>query len=110
MSGITIDTINESVKQMQYAVRGAIVTRAGQIEADLKKNPSKYAFDKVVMCNIGNPQSLGQKPITFYRQVLALCDYPEVRAPQTPLPSPPAKAPPEARTNQTHLAIPRRGV
>ena len=23
-------------------------------------------------------QSLGQKPITFYRQVLALCEYPQV--------------------------------
>ena len=96
MSGITIDTINESVKEMQYAVRGAIVTRAGQIEADLATNPSKYPFDKVVMCNIGNPQSVGQKPITFFRQVLSLCDYPEVRAPRTPLPSPPAKAPPDA--------------
>ena len=31
------------------------------------------------MCNIGNPQQLGQKPITFFRQVLALCDYPQVR-------------------------------
>ena len=96
MSGITIDTINESVKEMQYAVRGAIVTRAGQIEADLATNPSKYPFDKVVMCNIGNPQSVGQKPITFFRQVLSLCDYPEVRAPRTPRPSPSAKAPPDA--------------
>lgn len=35
-------------------------------------------FDKVVYCNIGNPQALGQKPITFYRQVLSLVDYPEL--------------------------------
>lgn len=28
--------------------------------------------------NIGNPQVLGQKPITFLRQVLAVCDYPEL--------------------------------
>jgi hypothetical protein len=26
----------------------------------------------------GNPQVLGQKPITFFRQVLSICDYPEV--------------------------------
>ena len=78
-SGITIDTINPKVKEMQYAVRGAIVSRAGEIEEQLKKDPSKYPFDKIVMCNIGNPQSLGQKPITFYRQVLSICDYPEVR-------------------------------
>lgn len=24
---------------------------------------------QVLYCNIGNPQSVGQKPITFYRQV-----------------------------------------
>ena len=78
-SGITIDTINPKVKEMQYAVRGAIVSRAGEIEEQLKKDPSKHPFDKIVMCNIGNPQSLGQKPITFYRQVLSICDYPEVR-------------------------------
>ena len=78
MSGITIDTINPAVKDMQYAVRGAIVSKAGEIEAALKKDPSKYPFDKIVMCNIGNPQSLGQKPITFYRQVLALCDFPDM--------------------------------
>jgi hypothetical protein len=100
MSGITIDTINESVKEMQYAVRGAIVARAGQIEADLAKNPDKYTFDKVVMCNIGNPQSLGQKPITFYRQVLALCDYPEVRAPRTPLPPLTSREGPSRRANE----------
>ncbi|GFH09772.1 aminotran_1_2 domain-containing protein, partial [Haematococcus lacustris] len=29
-----------------------------------------------VWCNIGNPQILGQKPITYFRQVLALCEYP----------------------------------
>lgn len=75
---IAIDNINEKVKDMQYAVRGAVVSKAGEIEAALKTDPGKYPFDKVVYCNIGNPQSLGQKPITFFRQVLALCDYPEV--------------------------------
>lgn len=35
----------------------------------LKKDPSKLNFDRVVFCNIGNPQQLNQKPITFFRQV-----------------------------------------
>jgi hypothetical protein len=30
---------------------------------------SKHSFDKVVWCNIGNPHILGQRPITFFRQV-----------------------------------------
>ncbi|KAH9618361.1 hypothetical protein KSS87_017224, partial [Heliosperma pusillum] len=31
---------------------------------------------QILYCNIGNPQSLGQHPITFFREVLALCDHP----------------------------------
>ena len=33
-----------------------------------------------VACNIGNPQQLGQKPLTFMRQVLSICDYPPVQS------------------------------
>jgi len=33
-------------------------------------------FDKLIFCNIGNPQSLEQKPITFNREVLALLEHP----------------------------------
>lgn len=35
-------------------------------------------FDKLVFCNIGNPQSLGQQPITFVREVLALVNHPKL--------------------------------
>lgn len=35
-----------------------------QLETD-----KSLAFDRVVFCNIGNPQQLAQKPITFFRQV-----------------------------------------
>lgn len=75
---LTIDTVSPLVKKAQYAVRGDIVVRAGQITKELKDG-KKFPFEDVVMCNIGNPQSLGQKPITFYRQVLSICDYPQVR-------------------------------
>jgi alanine transaminase len=30
----------------------------------------KFPFKKVTYCNIGNPQQLNQKPITFFRQVI----------------------------------------
>jgi len=30
---------------------------------------AKLPFKRVVGCNIGNPQALDQKPITFFRQV-----------------------------------------
>jgi aspartate/methionine/tyrosine aminotransferase len=31
---------------------------------------------EIIYCNIGNPQSLGQMPLTWNRQILALCEYP----------------------------------
>ena len=74
------DNINPNVKEAQYAVRGEIVARAKDIENDLKSG-KKLPFDQVIYCNIGNPQQLGQKPVTFFRQVLAICDYPDVSDP-----------------------------
>ena len=71
------DNINPKLKEAQYAVRGEIVARAKDIENDLKSG-KKLPFDQVIYCNIGNPQQLGQKPVTFFRQVLAICDYPDV--------------------------------
>ena len=35
-------------------------------------------FDKVISANIGNPQQLDQKPITFFRQVLSILEYPQL--------------------------------
>jgi alanine transaminase len=69
---LTAATMNPAVKEMQYAVRGAIVARAAEIERELQKKPESFPFDTVIYCNIGNPQSVGQAPITFNRQVLAL--------------------------------------
>ena len=71
------DNINPKVKAAEYAVRGEIVARAKELEADLKSG-KKLPFDHVIYCNIGNPQQLGQVPLTFFRQVLAICDYPHV--------------------------------
>ena len=73
------DNINPKVREAQYAVRGEIVARAKELENDLKSG-KKLPFDQIIYCNIGNPQQLGQQPITFFRQVLAICDYPQVRS------------------------------
>uniref|UniRef100_A0A8C8BCY8 alanine transaminase n=1 Tax=Otus sunia TaxID=257818 RepID=A0A8C8BCY8_9STRI len=37
-------------------------------------------FTEVIKANIGDAQAMGQKPITFLRQVTALCLYPELLA------------------------------
>ena len=61
------EDLNPNVLRAQYAVRGAIVDRAQALEAQGRK---------VVYCNIGNPQALGQAPVTFLRQLLALVEHP----------------------------------
>jgi alanine transaminase len=64
---LTMATISASLKRMEYAVRGTVV-----IEAD--KMASKGT--KIIYTNIGNPQSVGQQPLTWPRQVIALANLP----------------------------------
>ena len=69
-----LEEVNPLVIEAQYAVRGAILARAQEIEKELKEPSlaSKWPFTRVVRCNIGNPQALGQLPPAFARQVLSL--------------------------------------
>ncbi|VDM78932.1 unnamed protein product [Strongylus vulgaris] len=67
---LTVDSINPQVITMQYAVRGPIVIRAVEIEKELAKG-AKKPFKSVIKANIGDAHAMGQKPITFIRQVLA---------------------------------------
>jgi len=74
--------INPQVLKAEYAVRGEIAIKADEISKKLeeqkKTGVKTLPFDELVYCNIGNPQSLGQKPITFFRQVLSIVQYPEL--------------------------------
>ncbi|KAK4736252.1 hypothetical protein R3W88_010513 [Solanum pinnatisectum] len=73
---VTLNNVNPKVLKCEYAVRGEIVNLAQKLQQDLKENPGSHTFDEILYCNIGNPQSLAQQPITFFREVLALCDHP----------------------------------
>jgi hypothetical protein len=72
---LNLDTINQNVKQVEYAVRGELSNRAGKYADQLSQGKGKESglpFDSVVTANIGNPQQqphLAQKPLTFWRQV-----------------------------------------
>jgi aspartate/methionine/tyrosine aminotransferase len=66
---IRLEDIGRAVRECEYAVRGPIVARAQELERQGRR---------VIYCNIGNPQSLGQRPLTWVRQVLALAEYPEL--------------------------------
>jgi alanine transaminase len=61
------ETMSQTLRRMQYAVRGEVVMRADQLESQGRE---------IIYTNIGNPHQVGQKPVTYYRQVLALCDLP----------------------------------
>lgn len=65
---LTVDTMNPLIRTVEYAVRGRLAIRAEEIRDQLREG-KKFPFDTVVNCNIGNPQQLNQKPITFFRQV-----------------------------------------
>jgi aspartate/methionine/tyrosine aminotransferase len=64
---IRLTDLGKAVLETEYAVRGPIVARAAELEKQGRE---------IIYCNIGNPQSLGQKALTWNRQILALCEYP----------------------------------
>ncbi|XP_047050110.1 alanine aminotransferase 2-like [Lolium rigidum] len=73
-ASITAETINPRVKTFNYEPCGEIATHAERLQEELKKNPGSRPFEEIIYCNLGNPQALGQQPITFFREVLSLCD------------------------------------
>jgi alanine transaminase len=75
---LNINNINPHVRAAEYAVRGELAVRAEEYRAKLAKGCTDLPFDKVISANIGNPQQLDQKPITFFRQVLSLVEYPQL--------------------------------
>lgn len=76
---MTLASINQNLVNAEYAVRGEIVIRAGELDQQLKQpDGGGLPFDEIVYCNIGNPQQLAQKPVTFFREVLALCTHPSL--------------------------------
>ena len=68
--------INPHVKAAKYAVRGELAVKSEEYRAKIARGENDLPFDKVVSANIGNPQELDQKPITFFRQVLSLLENP----------------------------------
>jgi alanine transaminase len=73
------------VKRCKYEVRGPLVTRAQNYDANMKAAKAKaleqgvpfvspYPFEEIIYCNIGNPHQLGQKPFSYARKVMALLE------------------------------------
>lgn len=77
---ITTNDINQRTIEAKYAVRGSIPIRADELANIIRENPTGHGlpFDKIINANIGNPQQLEQKPLTWYRQVLSILQYPKI--------------------------------
>lgn len=67
---LTPDNINQNVRHLEYAVRGALVMRAVQLRRELSEGHKK-PFKSIIAANIGDCQAMLQRPITFIRQVIA---------------------------------------
>jgi len=66
---LSVKDLGKSVLETEYAVRGPIVARAQELERSGRE---------IIWCNIGNPQALEQRPLTWIRQIQALCEMPEL--------------------------------
>ena len=66
---ISLRDLNPNLLGAYYAVRGPIVEKAQELEKQGRK---------IIYCNIGNPQALKQKPLTYLRQIISLVEYPEL--------------------------------
>jgi len=67
VSALPTFAVNQNILEMEYAVRGPIPMRAAQLENQ---------GIQIIPCHIGNPQPLGQSPISYVRQVLGLVEDP----------------------------------
>lgn len=75
---LTVDTINPHIVGAKFAVRGELAIKSEQYQAKLVRGDTDLPFEQVIAAHIGNPQQLGQKPITFFRQVLSLLENPQL--------------------------------
>jgi alanine transaminase len=73
---LKIDNINQHVVSAKYAVRGELAVKSEEYRAALHNGATDLPFKQVISANIGNPQQLDQKPITFFRQVLSILENP----------------------------------
>ncbi|KIV99348.1 uncharacterized protein PV09_09006 [Verruconis gallopava] len=79
LKSLSIDNVNPRIKEAKYAVRGLLAIKSEEYRAQLKRGEGKnLPFDTVISANIGNPQQLDQKPITFFRQVASLVENPQL--------------------------------
>lgn len=79
MTRLTAENINQHVVAAKYAVRGELAVKSEEYRAKIAAgDAADLPFNQVISANIGNPQQLDQKPITFFRQVASLLENPQL--------------------------------
>ena len=53
----TVANMDQKIIQAKYAVRGTVAVRAGELKAELARGDA-LPFDKLILCNIGNPHAV----------------------------------------------------
>jgi alanine transaminase len=72
---LSVENINQNIRHLEYAVRGPLVIRAVQLAKEIEAGEQK-PFKNVIRANIGDCHAMNQKPLTFYRQMLACATNP----------------------------------
>ncbi|KAG8198294.1 hypothetical protein JTE90_021548 [Oedothorax gibbosus] len=74
---LTQETINQNLRNMEFPWPSLVVSRGNEIENDIKLG-KKYSFKQVIHAHAGDPQGMGQKPMTFFQKTVSLCIEPSL--------------------------------
>lgn len=74
---LNVENINQNIRNLEYAVRGPLVIRAVQLAKEIEAGAEK-PFKSVIRANIGDCHAMNQKPLTFYRQMIACASNPKL--------------------------------
>lgn len=85
MALLNVENINQNIRNLEYAVRGPLVIRAVQLAKELEQG-AKKPFNSVIRANIGDCHAMNQKPLTFYRQMLACATKPDLMETDSSIP------------------------
>lgn len=72
-----LDDLGRGIINSSYLIRGCVLHRAAELRKQKAKG-EKLPFDNFWPFHYGNPQLLGQPPITFLREVIAACFCPRL--------------------------------
>ena len=98
----TVANMDPKIIEAKYAVRGTVAVRAGELKGALQRGDA-LPFDRLTLCNIGNPHAVQQKPITYYRQVAP--SLPPLLQPPSPTPNHPHPHPHHLHHRQVASAL-----